>query len=122
MKNLIRVFLLSVVMISASGHGMMVTVTGAGTDSCQLWTDATRIGGTEQFVYKNWVDGYLTGFNMSTILKKDILRKKGMPEIYVLIGDYCKKNPIKSILVAANYIAVNVLGQNAELKSKSIQK
>ena len=70
-------------LVSASGYGatMMVTVTvtvtvtgagagaGAGTDSCQSWTDSIKTGGTEKFVYKTWVDGHLTGFNMSTILK-----------------------------------------------------
>ena len=76
-------------LVSVSGYGaiMMVTVTGAGTDSYQSWTDSIKTGGNEQFVYKAWVDGYLTAFNMSTILKKIILRKKGMPEIYVLISD-----------------------------------
>lgn len=72
-------------LVSASGYGatMMVTVTGtgtgigtgagAGTDSCQSWTDSIKTGGTEKFVYKTWVDGHLTGFNMSTILKNYIL-------------------------------------------------
>lgn len=111
MKHIVRIFLLLAVMSSASGHGMMVTVTGAGTDSCGDWVIAENAGGTPQFIYKTWVDGYLTGFNMSTILKKDILREKGIPEIYVLISDYCKKNPVKSIMMATNYIAVNVLGK-----------
>ena len=74
-------------LVSVSGYGAIMMVTVTGTDSYQSWTDSIKTGGNEQFVYKAWVDGYLTIFNMSTILKKIILREKGMPEIYVLISD-----------------------------------
>ena len=112
MKNLSQILLLSAILFSASGHSaMLVTVTGAGTDSCGDWVLAEKAAGTPQFIYKTWVDGYLTGFNMSTIMEKDILREKGLSEIYVLISDYCKKNPVKSIMMATNHIAVNVLAK-----------
>ena len=48
---------------------------------------------------------------MPDLMEKDILREKGMSEIYVLISDYCKKNPVKSIMMATNHIAVNVLAK-----------
>lgn len=73
MKHLSRIILLSTVLVSAFGYGATMMGTGTGADSCQSWTDSIKTGGTEQFVYKTWVDGYLTAFNMSTILKNYIL-------------------------------------------------
>ena len=64
-------------LVSVSGYGAIMMVTVTGTDSYQSWTDSIKTGGNEQFVYKAWVDGYLTVFNMSTILKKNYSKGKG---------------------------------------------
>jgi hypothetical protein len=94
-------------------------VLGAGSKSCDSWTQIRRAGGVMGGTYESWIAGFLSGSNsiISGELKIDILEQQTKPvdaqDIYVWIDIYCKSHPLVSIAEAANELGRELIRRAA---------
>ena len=94
-------------------------VLGAGSKSCNSWTQIRRAGGVMGGMYESWIAGFLSGSNsiISGELKIDILEQQTKPvdaqDIYVWIDIYCKSHPSVSIAEAANELGRELIRRAA---------
>lgn len=105
MKNLIRVFVLTSVLVSTSGYGGD-TVMGSGVTSCERWT--TEKNGDPQFhvIQQSWVLGYLSATN--TLMDEEILASHDSQGLLGWVDNYCKEHPLHSIYDAAVNLAIEL--------------
>jgi hypothetical protein len=94
-------------------------VLGAGSKSCDSWSQIRRAGGVMGGTYESWIAGFLSGSNsiISGELKIDILEQQTKPvdaqDIYVWIDIYCKNHPLVSIAEAANELGRELMRRAA---------
>ena len=75
--------------ITASGQ----TVTGAGATDCGGMIADDRRGDSE-FLYKNWIQGYLSALNQEGYMNKTQVMEGLSPDaIYFSVLNVCRENP-----------------------------
>jgi hypothetical protein len=98
MKNIIKVFVLSLALVSASGYG--ATIKGFGLGLCESWTKYENDGGSMKKANRSWVLGYMSGVNETDFVNKDILKMRNKRALFGWIDNYCIENPQKNIAQA----------------------
>lgn len=80
---------------------------GVGRQTCETYMEARLIGGISEISYKNWISGYLTSSNRSTVDTYNLLGNTDFQGALVWIDKYCAKNENNTIYMAiANMTAV----------------
>jgi hypothetical protein len=90
-------------------------VMGAGNDSCGKWIEA-RNGTVSHYQYKQWAFGYLSGANWNSG-KKQSSPPDGDAAI-AFIDQYCRNNPLHSLVLAAAALVQETGGPKATHKWK----
>lgn len=105
MKNLIKVFILSAVLVSMSGYANKTSL-GSGEASCGAWTDERSKDSRIAARYGDWVLGFLTGAN--SIIPGDMLKGHGEAGLLGWMDRYCKKNPLKKIVDSVDRLSKEI--------------
>lgn len=74
---------------------------GSGGASCGQWLDGEKQG--VRNLDLNWVLGYLSGLNLTSQI--DFLRGYEHKGIAAAIDKYCRENPLKQVIDAADDVA-----------------
>jgi hypothetical protein len=77
------------------------TYLGSGLVSCGQWLDGEKQG--VRNLHLNWVLGYLSGLNLTSQI--DFLREYEHKGIAAAIDKYCRENPLKQVIDAADDVA-----------------
>lgn len=91
--------------LSANGHGIVVKG-GGGTSSCAEMLNAPAES-IADFQFRSWILGFISGRNWESISQKgwDI----DEDAIFYSVKQYCRKNPIDSVVQGANWLYENHL-------------
>ena len=76
-----------------------------GVKKCGLWL-SVRSGQDEspasKHILQNWVMGYLTGVALAS--GEDFLRDLDGDAAFMVMDEYCKKNPLKDVIDASEHL------------------
>ena len=90
------------------------TVVGAGTNSCESWTESRRDNSKYGFIlatgYQNWVLGFLSGANDALTIKHhtDILKHTDLDAVWAWVDNYCQSHPLDQISTGVEYLVVEL--------------
>ena len=94
-KLLVIIFLLS----GSYSYGYW----GAGDVTCdQIISGHDNTNKAGRFQVIDWMNGYITGRNIETKSNKG--KDLGDESLYYAVLNFCKKNPLRSLVIAAEYI------------------
>ena len=80
--------------ISINANAVLTT----GVVGCGKWIAASERKASDRFLlfYQGWVLGFLNGSAVQT--NKDILKNTDNESLYLWIDNYCRANPLKSLV------------------------
>lgn len=105
MKNIIRIIVLAC--LSVNAHGYSDAVLGYGTKSCNTWTEERSKESSAAAHYEDWVLGFLTGAN--AYMPGNMLKVHSEAGLLGWVDTYCKENPLKRIVDAADRLTVEIV-------------
>ena len=107
MKNIIRVFVLSLALISTSGYGYLLV--GFSGVSCVKWTKERNAQSVRSAQLEAWITGFLSGFNYSGVERVDILKGNDADGLLAWVDKHCSKNPLKNLGNTAEVLTVKLV-------------
>ena len=94
MKNIIRIFALSLLTMTAQADW---AIRGVGNFSCPDYVEARRLNSKKLFSSVSWVQGFITGVNFERANASDtdsfVGRDFPTTSIVNWLEDYCRDNP-----------------------------
>jgi hypothetical protein len=102
----VRIVTLAVVMLivanfqASTQGGEAKMVFGQGINSCGAWTQARQTRPANAGLSAQWVAGFLSGMNVEAI-SPDALGGTDFDGLMGWVDNYCKSNPLETIINAA---------------------
>ncbi len=90
-------------------------VFGSGENNCADYTRARAVKGQAYQVYKQWLMGYLSAFNVIVSNTYDILGERNYKQVRRWLDSYCKKNPKESFVNASAMLTVKLYPERRNL-------
>ena len=78
-----------------------------GSRSCGVWIDDRKKDGWPDISDGNWLAGYLSG--LASYSDKDFLKNTDLASVKNWVDNYCKNNPLDSVMDAANKLATELI-------------
>jgi len=84
---------------AVAAHGEVVSY-GAGLKTCKMYVTAKEQQGPDEVSILDWLAGYVSGVNSSTIHFNNILGDSNLIDAVYWLDDYCRAHPPTEIAVA----------------------
>ena len=93
----------------ASSGADRVSAIGSGTNTCGAFVSA-KPGSSEENEYLAWLAGFISGTNVwNAYTRADILDGIDMPAIKVWMQNYCRSNPLETVLFGAKKLGLELI-------------
>lgn len=111
---MIRIVMLCGLAIVGAKVATAQNIFGAGTITCGDWLEYRNQNRKDhEYQAQAWIDGFISGSNVSSPNGPDILASRTGDEMYAWIDNYCKAKP-RDRLVAATWALVKELQSKAK--------
>lgn len=111
------VFLVAASGASASDREGRFALKGAGAGSCADYIRVARNEDSQLRQYVGWANGYFSRLNQTDIDTFDILPWQSSQLLYLLLADYCSKNPGTNFGAAVYSLSKTLRAQRLAEKS-----
>jgi hypothetical protein len=85
--------LLAGALVASVAHADDITTYGAGLQSCQSYLDARQQGGPEQVAFVDWLSGYFSGVNKTSIHRNNFFGLSDLGRAMSWLDAYCGARP-----------------------------
>ncbi|MFI4867867.1 MAG: hypothetical protein ACHQDD_00770 [Steroidobacterales bacterium] len=86
---------------ATTAHAVGVTTYGTGLKTCGAYLDAREQQNADEVAFVDWLSGYLSGVNATSIRTNNILGDSNLKGAVYWVGKYCRAHPTTPFSAAA---------------------
>jgi hypothetical protein len=99
---------------ATAAHGQVISY-GIGLKSCETYSTAKELQGPEEISILDWLAGYVSGVNSTTVHFNSILGDSNLTGAVYWLNDYCRAHPPTAIAVALDIMMVRSRSTTARI-------
>jgi hypothetical protein len=96
-------------------------VKGAGLEPCKAYLSARENESPEYLVYRTWLNGFVTGYNMQTADTYDVAPLHSIDDLSAALARVCQNNPDKPLINAAAGVVQGLQPARTTRQSQSVE-
>jgi hypothetical protein len=112
-----RAMLIVISMVLMTNQVSANYVLGQGGASCGTWLEARRTRGSDTWVFRAWILGFVSGVNAASQL--DFLVEPDANAIFAWFDNYCRQHPLDKLSKASNALIEDLVMRAAAAGTKT---